>query len=63
MTTVIYVLLDTSLLLDTNVKLLFESDGKYILFFIITLIVITILNLSNSLLLGDAGAYFLSFFL
>ncbi len=62
MTTVIYVLLDTSLLLDTNVKLLFESDGKYILFFIITLIVITILNLSNSLLLGDAGAYILSFF-
>ena len=62
MTMVIYILLDTSLLSDTNVKLLFESEGKYILFLVITLIVITILNLTNSLMLGDAGAYVLSFF-
>ena len=62
MTMVIYILLDTSLLSYTNVKLLFESEGKYILFLVITLIVITILNLTNSLMLGDAGAYVLSFF-
>jgi len=62
MTIVLYVLLDASLLSDTNLKLLFASGGTYILFLFITLIVITILNLINSLMLGDAGAYVLSFF-
>ncbi len=62
MTIVIYILFDNSLLSNTNVKLLFESDGKHFLFLAITLIVITILNLTNSLMLGDAGAYVLSFF-
>ncbi len=56
MTIVIYVLL------DTEVKLLFEGNDSYIQFLLITLIVITALNLSNLLMLGDAGAYILSFF-
>ena len=62
MTTVLYVLLDTSLLSNTNLKLLLEIDRTYILFLVITLVVIIILNLMNSLMLGDAGAYILSFF-
>ena len=62
MTTVLFVLLDTSLLSNTNLKLLLEIDGTYILFLVITLVVIIILNLMNLLMLGDAGAYVLSFF-
>ena len=62
MTTVLYVLIDTSLLSNTNLKLFLEIDGTYILFLVITLVVIIILNLMNLLMLGDAGAYVLSFF-
>ena len=62
MTIVLFVLLDTSLLSNTNLKLLLEIDGTYILFLVITLVVIIILNLMNLLMLGDAGAYVLSFF-
>ncbi len=61
-TTVLFVLLDTSLLSNTNLKLSLEIDGTYILFLVITLVVIIILNLMNLLMLGDAGAYVLSFF-
>ena len=56
MTTVIYILL------ELNLNSLIEINEPYILFLIIALILVIILNFTNTLMLGDAGAYVLSFF-
>ena len=56
MTTVIYILL------DLNLKLLVEINEAYTIFLIITLILVVMLNITNNLMLGDTGAYILSFF-
>ena len=56
MTTVIYILL------DLNLKLLVEINEAYTIFLIITLILVIMLNITNNLMLGDTGAYILSFF-
>ena len=56
MTTVIFILL------DLNLKSLMEINETYTLFLLITLILVIMLNITNNLMLGDSGAYVLSFF-